>query len=264
MSSPLRVLVVDDEPLARRRVEDLIARASGVEVVGTAATGPQAIAALEKHQAEGEPIDIVFLDVRMPGMSGLDVIHEFGVDAMPETVFVTAYDQHAIAAFDAAAADYLLKPYDDERFAQALKRACRAVRLRQVEGRQRPTSAEAPTYLERFPVDVRGQTAFVPVLDVAYISASGPYAELHARDDVYVIRETMQEIEDALDPALFARIHRSTIVQLGHVEAMMTAAGGSYSVRLRDGTVLSVSRSRRHDVLERLSAAPTRASKSGA
>ncbi len=253
MSRALRVLVVDDEPLARRRVKDLVTRAPGVDVAGSAATGPQAIAALEAHRLAGAPIDIVFLDVQMPGMSGLDVVREVG-SAMPETVFVTAHEQHALAAFDAAAADYLLKPYDDERFAQALGRACRAARI--AENPAAPLAPEAPVFRERFAVEVRGQTALVPVAEVTHIVSDGPYAELHTSGGVHVIRETMQALDDVLDPTVFARIHRSTIVHLGCVEAMVTAPGGSYSVRLRGGVTLAVSRSRRSDLVERLSAVP--------
>ena len=124
----LRVLVVDDEPLARQRVLDLLAHQPDVTVVGTAATGRGAIAAIATY----EP-DLVFLDIQMPGLGGLDVIREVGPERMPALVFVTAYDQHALAAFDAAAVDYLLKPFDDDRFAQALARAREAVRLREVD-----------------------------------------------------------------------------------------------------------------------------------
>ncbi len=270
MTGPLRVLVVDDEPLARQRVLDLLATAPDVEVVGTASTGRRAVAALAEHRAAGAPVEVVFLDVQMPGLTGLDVVREVG-DAMPETVFVTAYDHHALDAFDAAAVDYLLKPFDDDRFAQALARARRAVRLREVDalsGRLSallgtdptppapPASAPRPAYLERFAVESRGQTRLVPAAEVDYVVSDGPYAELHLGSETLVIRETMRTLEDRLDPARFFRIHRSTIVQLDRVDALLTAPGGDYAVRLKDGTRLRLSRSRRDPFAQRLGIDP--------
>lgn len=263
MPDRLRVLVVDDEPLARQRVLDLLERAADVEVVGTAGTGRKAAETITAQAQAGTPIDVVFLDVQMPGLSGLDVVREVGPERMPAVVFVTAYDQHALAAFDVAAVDYLLKPYDDDRFAQALARARDAVRLREVDAlRQRlatllgPETASEPSpkaaYLERVAVEMRGQTRLVPVESVDYVSSDGPYAELHVGDDVFVVRERMQTLEERLDPKDFFRIHRSTIVQLDRVEALLTAAGGDYSVRLVDGTRLRLSRSRRDAFTQRL------------
>ncbi|WP_412060368.1 LytR/AlgR family response regulator transcription factor [Rubrivirga sp. IMCC45206] len=254
----LRVLVVDDEPLARQRVLDLLARESDVAVVGTAATGRAAVAAIAEHGP-----DLVFLDIQMPGLGGLDVVREVGARAMPAVVFVTAYDQHALAAFDVAAVDYLLKPFDDDRFAQSLARAREAIRLREVDGLRdrlaallgadRPAAAPPPAeYLERIAVDMRGQTRLVPVADIDYIASDGPYAEVHVGAEVYVVRERMQALEDRLDPALFFRIHRSTIVRIDRVEALLTAPGGDYAVRLRDGTRLSLSRTRRDAFTQRL------------
>jgi two-component system LytT family response regulator len=245
------VLVVDDEPLARQRVLDLLADEGGVEVVGTAGTGRQAVAAIAEAREGGAPVDLVFLDVQMPGLTGLDVVREVGAGAMPETVFVTAYDHHALDAFEAAAVDYLLKPFDDDRFRQALARARRAVRLRAVDALGSRLSAllggaaGRPGYLERFAVESRGQTRIVPADDVDYVTSDGPYLELHAGPETHVIRETMRALEGRLDPARFFRIHRSTIVQGDRVEALLTSPGGDYAVRLHDGTRLGLSRSRR-------------------
>ena len=260
----LRVLVVDDEPLARQRVLDLLERQSGVEVVGTAGTGRRAVEAITAHAQAGRPVDLVFLDVQMPGLSGLDVVREVGPAAMPAVVFVTAFDQHALAAFDVAAVDYLLKPYDDDRFGQALSRARDAIRLREIDalrgrlaallgGGDAPAS-EAPrgAPLERIAVEMRGQTRLVPVEAIDYVASDGPYAELHVGSDTYVLRERMQTLENQLDPEAFFRIHRSTIVRLDRVEAILTAPGGDYSVRLKDGTRLRLSRSRRDAFTQRL------------
>ena len=257
MTKTLRVLVVDDEPLARQRLTDLIDAASEARLVGTASTGREAVAAIREHAP-----DLVFLDVQMPGFSGLDVVRTIGPEAMPATVFVTAYDQHALEAFDLAALDYLLKPFDDERFEQALRRALNHVRLRDLGALQerlerlldaqagQASDSEPP--LERIAVEMRGQVRIVPVEQVDYITADGPYAELHAGENTYVIREQMQTLEERLDPTRFYRIHRSTIVQLDRIETLLVGAGGEYAVRLRTGERLRVSRGRYEALTEQL------------
>jgi two-component system LytT family response regulator len=255
---PLRVLVVDDEPLGRIRVEDLLRREEGVEIVGTAADGTAAIEAIRSLRP-----DLVFLDVQMPGGNGLDVVRQVGAEAMPATIFVTAYDQYAIQAFDVAAVDYLVKPFDDERFEQALQRARRLLTLEGM-GRLREqllavleggaptpaTPAASRRYLDRIAVETRGKMESVPVSDVEYIVASGPYARLQVGPRRYVIRETMQALEGELDPRRFLRIHRSVIVRLDLVEALYRGPGGDSEVRLKNGVRLRVSRSRR-EALER-------------
>ena len=257
----LRVLVVDDEPLARQRLLDLLAQEPGVEAE-TAASGREAVARIR-----ADAPDLLFLDVQMPGLTGLDVVREVGPEAMPVTIFVTAFDQHALAAFELAALDYLLKPFEDERFRAALARARDTVRLRQVDalqhrlltllhGEAAPPPPPPAAYLERIAVEMRGQIRVVPVEAVDYVTADGPYAEVHTAADTFVIRERMQTLEDRLDPAAFARIHRSTIVRLDRIEALLTAGGGEYAVRLTDGTKLRVSRSRRDDLAARLGLDP--------
>ncbi|MEM1115930.1 MAG: LytTR family DNA-binding domain-containing protein [Bacteroidota bacterium] len=260
MSDPIRVLVVDDEPLARQRLTDLLGDEPDTEVVGTAATGRRAVEAIAEHAP-----DLVFLDIQMPGLTGLDVIREVGPEAMPAVVFVTAYDQHALAAFDVAAVDYLLKPFDDLRFRQALGRVRDTLRLREVDALRRrlagllgaapeaePAAAADAGYLQRIPVETRGQVRVVPVATVDYVTSDGPYAELHAGGETFVLRERMQTLEARLDPALFVRIHRSTIVQIDRVESLLKRAGGDYAVRLRGGTTLRLSRSRRDAFAQRL------------
>jgi two-component system LytT family response regulator len=256
----LRVLVVDDEPLARQRLLDLLDDGAHIEVIGTAGNGRDAVEAIRSKDP-----DLVFLDVQMPGLTGLDVVQEIGPEAMPVAVFVTAFDQHALQAFELAALDYLLKPFEDERFRAALARARDTVRLRQVDALQsrlralldpeaaKPSAALPPTdYLERIAVEMRGQIRIVPVGSIDYIAADGPYAEVHAGDDTFVIREQMQTLEDRLDPSQFFRIHRSTIVRMDRIEALLVAGGGDYAVRLTDGTRLRVSRSRRDALAARL------------
>jgi two-component system LytT family response regulator len=255
----LRVLIVDDEPLARQRLLDLLDDEDYIEVIGTAGNGRDAVEAIRSKDP-----DLVFLDVQMPGLTGLDVVQEIGPETMPVTVFVTAFDQHALQAFELAALDYLLKPFEDERFRAALARARDTVRLRQVDALQSrlralldpeaaaPTAPPPMDYLERIAVEMRGQIRIVPVATIDYIAADGSYAEVHAGDDTFVIRSPMQTLEDRLDPGDFFRIHRSTIVRLDRVEALLVAGGGDYAVKLHDGTRLRVSRARREDLATRL------------
>jgi two-component system, LytTR family, response regulator len=249
MPEKLRVLIADDEPLARQRIEDLLP--SSVELAGTAATGDEAIEKI----AELKP-DLVFLDVQMPGKSGLQVVEAIG-EAMPATIFVTAFDQFALKAFDVAAVDYLVKPFDDERFAQALQRARKSIELREVEKMTRRLLGflqEEPKqkFLDRIAVESRGQVRLVPVSRIDSITASGPYAELHVGDKTYALRERMQTLEEQLDPEVFFRVHRSAIVRLDRIDALLHRPGGDYAVRLKDGTELDVSRARRDELQQRL------------
>jgi two-component system, LytTR family, response regulator len=248
---PLRILLVDDEALARQRLEDLLRHQENIEIVGTADNGEAAVSAIRMLKP-----DLVFLDVQMPGKTGLDVIRTIGPDDMPATVFVTAYDQYALKAFDLAAIDYLVKPFDDERFEQAFARARRLVELEEVGrlseqlravlhgGGTGAGSGGKPEYLERIAVETRGQVRVVPVEEIEYITASGPYAELHAGGRAHVIRERMQTLEERLDPSRFFRIHRSAIVRLDQIETLLRDPGGDYGVKLRSGVQLSVSRNR--------------------
>jgi two-component system, LytTR family, response regulator len=267
---PLRVLIVDDEPLGRRRVAGLLRKERGVEIVGMIGDG---VSAVEAIRSLAPPPDLVFLDVQMPGMTGLDVVRTIGSANMPTTVFVTAYDKHALAAFDLAAIDYLVKPFDDERFEEAFQRARRMARLEETSRLRdkllavlQETSGQAPAvempprraaiarrgYLERIPVESRGKVRFIPVSDIDYILASGPYAELVVNDRKHLIREAMQNLENQLDPARFFRVHRSAIVQLDRVDALLKSPGGDCDVQLRNGVKIKIARSRREELEKRL------------
>jgi two-component system LytT family response regulator len=264
----IRVLIVDDEALARLRLQDLLRNEHGVAVVGEAQDGDSAIAAIRTLRP-----DLVLLDVQMPGKSGLDVVREIGPAQMPLTIFVTAFDQYALQAFDVAATDYLVKPFDDERFEQALHRARRALALEGVERARAhlltllresesverspgspaagsPGAGARGPWLERIAVEMHGQVKPVPVAQIDFITAAGPYAELHVGERRYVIREAMQTLEDRLDPNRFMRVHRSVIVRLDLVEALHRGGGGDYELQLKGGARLRVSRSRR-EALER-------------
>ena len=253
----LRVVIADDELLARQRLEDLLAHETNVEIAASVDNGRDAVTAIRSLSP-----DIVFLDVQMPGMTGFEVVSEIGPDSMPATIFVTAFDQYALKAFDVAALDYLVKPFDDDRFEQAFSRARRSVELQEVGRMTRrlvtllgdqtveppPAPTPRPQYLERIAVESRGQVRVVPAEKIEYITASGPYAELHVGDKTYTVRERMQNLEDRLDPAKFFRIHRSAIVRLDRIDAMLRSSGGDYAVRLKNGEELSVSRSRRDEL----------------
>jgi two-component system LytT family response regulator len=255
-----RVLIVDDEPLACQRIQDLLGEQTGVEVVGTANGGDAAIAAIRELKP-----DLVFLDVQMPGKSGLDVARAIGPEAMPATIFVTAHDHYALQAFEVAALDYLVKPFDDERFEQAFARARRMVDLqdfalmrkqllRVLAGEDRMDAPSpirpGPAHLERIAVEMKGKVRVVPVEQIEYITARGPYVRLHMGKEWYVIRETMQTLEERLDPARFMRVHRSAIIRLDQVSTLLRGSAGDCAVELKSGVKLQVSRSRR-EALER-------------
>ena len=262
MSERVRVLVVDDEPLARMRIEDVLAHIDGAEVVGAASNGNEAVEMIRSLRP-----DLVFLDVQMPGKTGVEVVREIGPDAMPATIFVTAFDQFAVQAFDVAAVDYLVKPFDDERLEAAFERARNRLALEGMgqlrekllavlqtpagaPGTSEPPSPPTPDYLERIAVEMRGRIQSIPVDQIDYIVQSGPYAELHSGGRRHLVREAMQTLEERLDPRKFMRVHRSMIVRLDLVEALHRGTGGDYEVQLKGGTRVRVSRSRR-EALER-------------
>jgi two-component system LytT family response regulator len=260
----LRVLVVDDELLGRERIASLLREQNDVDIVGMVENGNAAVAAIRELHP-----DIVFLDYEMPGKNGLEVVREVGPAQMPVTIFVTAHDEHALKAFEVAALDYLVKPFDDERFEQALARARRVVELNQVDrlrgqllavlagdGVENVGTAAAsppsPSYLERIAVESKGKLRVVPVAQIDYILASGVYAELYVGDRRYIVRESLNTLEQRLDPRVFMRIHRSVIVRLELVDVFLRGEGGDYEVQLKNGTRLRVSRSRREALEQRL------------
>jgi two-component system LytT family response regulator len=226
----MRVLVVDDEPLARRGVVARLARHGDVELVGECATGREAVRTI----GERAP-DVVFLDVQMPGMDGFAVVESVGVERMPLTVFLTAHDTHALRAFEVQASDYLLKPIDDERFDGALAR----VRRRLAE--QRPVRPGP----ERLVIRDRGRMVLLGIDEVDWVGAEKDYVRVYARGRSHLVRETMAAMESQLPAAQFARIHRSAIVNLSRIRELRPQANREFTVVLRDGTQLRLSRSYR-------------------
>jgi two-component system LytT family response regulator len=227
----LRVLIVDDEPLARRGLRVRLEAMSGIEIVGECESGRTAIAAIESDRP-----DVVLLDVQMPGLDGFDVVEAIGTADMPVTIFVTAFDAHAIRAFDAHALDYLLKPIDDERFALAIERA----RTRVLE-RGSTQSAQGRRIIFRD----RGSVIFLDHEDIDWISAEGDYVRVHAKGRGHLVRHTMSAMEERLDPTRFARIHRSAIVNVDRVAEIRPHGERDHIVVLKDGTRLKMSRAYR-------------------
>ncbi len=237
----IRALIVDDEPLARRRIRTLLHGVADVEVAGECANGRAAIGAI----AEKKP-NLVFLDVQMPEVDGFGVLEAVGAARMPITVFVTAYDAYAIKAFEAHALDYLLKPFDRERFEKTLERARAHLKLLEAGGADerllkllRAWKSGRP---ERIVVRTAGRISFLRADEIDWIDAAGNYVRLHAGKETHLVRETMSGIEARLDRERFVRIHRSAIVNLERVKELQPWFHGDYVVLLRDGTRLTLSR----------------------
>jgi len=250
---PLRVLVVDDEPLARQALRLLLAGDPELVLVGEC-SGVEAAGVIERTRP-----DILFLDVQMPEVDGFDLLEAIGVERAPVVVFVTAYAEHALRAFAVHALDYLLKPIDDARFAQALARAKERARSRRTGGPPEPGLGDflraRGRYARRFLVRERERTLVVSVDAVDWIGAADYYAELHVGGAVHLLRETMNELEQKLDPERFFRVHRSAIINLERVREIHPLFRGDCDVVLADGTRVRLSRTRRAE-FERLVTAP--------
>jgi two-component system LytT family response regulator len=244
----IRVLIVEDEPLARERIRTLLADEPDVHLLGEMGDGRSAVEAIRSRKP-----DLVFLDVNIPELNGFGVIEEIGVERMPAVVFVTAYDQFAVKAFDTHALDYILKPFDEERFQTALDRARDALRHRDagvLDERLKDLLDEVrkPHYVERLAVKAGGKILFLKTDDIDWIGAEGNYARLHSGSRSHLLRETMSSLEEKLDPERFLRIHRSTIVNTDAIVELEPLFQGDYVVILRDGTRLTSSRGYRSNL----------------
>ncbi|NYE63455.1 two-component system LytT family response regulator [Duganella sp. 1224] len=229
----LRALIVDDEAPARANLKALLRRHADIEVLADCDTGAAALAAVRALRPE-----LLFLDIQMPECDGFDVLEMLGGDVPPAVVFVTAYDQHALRAFDVGALDYLLKPYSDERFNTALARA------RERLQRSPPTPA-------RLVLKQAGQVLFVPVAGIDWISAADYYASLHVGAQTHLLRRSIAELERDLDPAIFCRIHRSTMINLARLQSIELGSDGEHEAVLTTGVRLRISRSYRKTLLDR-------------
>jgi two-component system LytT family response regulator len=217
MSARLRAVVVDDEPLARARLRRLLAQHPEVDVLADCGSGEESIATLQALRP-----DVAFLDIRMPDMDGFDVLDALGPQRPPQVVFVTAYSEHAVRAFEARALDYLLKPVSAERLKQALERL-------------RPAGAGVETFPERIPVPVGGRIHLVETAQIDHVDAHANYVELHMGARSLVLRETMTRLESRLDPRHFLRVHRSRLVRLDGIVEAQAQATGRFLLRLKCG-----------------------------
>ena len=255
MSPKIRAVIVDDEPLARDRVRMLLAGVDDIEIAGEFGDGRSAANGIGKLRP-----DLLFLDVQMPEVDGFGVLQLVGAEQMPVTIFVTAYDQYALKAFDVSAVDYLLKPFDRERFLRALARARKQI----------PATSSLPpeadlqarllsllrhvnkdAFLERLVIKSSGRISFLKTEEVDWIEAAGNYVRLHVARESHMLRETMCSIEGKLDPAKFVRIHRGAVVNLERIKDLQPLFHGDHQVTLRDGSRLTLSRSYREN-LERV------------
>jgi two-component system, LytTR family, response regulator len=231
----MRALIVDDEPLARAGVQVRLAQFPDIEVVGECRDGASAVEKI----LELAP-DLIFLDVQMPGMDGFEVLRSLPAKDLPSVIFLTAYEQHALRAFDVHALDYVLKPVDDERFQRAVERARRVqdveARLEMAERILALLGDGTRKYVSRLPVRTGSRIQVVLVDDIEWVAASGDYVELHSGGRHQLLRETMNSLEQKLDPAQFLRIHRSRIVRLECIRELHAIDNHEYLVKLSDGS----------------------------
>jgi two-component system LytT family response regulator len=248
---PLRVLIADDEPLGRQRLRALLEGEADLEVVGECTDGPSAVAALRQLRP-----DLLFLDVRMPELDGFGVLEAMGDERPPGVIFVTAYDKYALRAFEVHALDYLLKPFDRERFQKTLERARAQLALAQapeVHEHLRALLEDArpgKKYLDRVVIKSTTRVFFLRTEEIDWIEAAGNYLKLHVGPEAHLLRETMNSLEARLDPEKFLRIHRSTIVNIERIQELQPWFHGDYVVLLRDGTKLTLSRGYRQKLQE--------------
>ena len=238
----IRAVIVDDEPLARDGIRDLLASEPDIEIVGECGDGPAALELIHQHQPE-----LLFLDIQMPAMDGFGVLNALGADLTPAVIFVTAYDEHALRAFQVHALDYLLKPVEPVAFQQAVQRARAQIHhtagaevtkrlarlLRDLDERRQ---------LDRLPIRTGSNIHFVRTADIDWIEAAGNYARVYAGGEKHILRETMSTLERTLDPKQFARVHRSAIVNIDRIKEIQPWFKGEQVVILHDGTRVPLSR----------------------
>jgi len=247
----IRAMIVDDEPLARKRIHLFLRDEPDLEIVGECAGGAEAIEQIGRHNP-----DLLFLDVQMPEVSGFDVLRALPADHWPMVIFVTAHDQHALEAFEVHALDYILKPFKLSRFRQALQRARQNLNAQDVKGQNRRfrewlLAQEETAYPSRLTIKSGEHTVFVEVSDVDCIEAAGNYAILHVGGTNHILRETLANLEAKLSPKRFLRVSRSAIVNLDRIKAVQPATRGDHVVILKNGKEFTLTRGVR-EVQQRL------------
>jgi two-component system, LytTR family, response regulator len=250
MAGQIRALIVEDEPLARERLKMYLVDEPDVEIIGECADGRQAVAAIRSLGP-----DLVFLDIQLPELDGFGVVEEVGVERMPVVIFVTAYDQHAMRAFDVYALDYLLKPYKRDRLRRAVERA----RAQVLRGKREALSErllsllesvrQGPGYVERLMIKSPGRVYFIRADEVDWIESEGNYVRIHAGKESHYLRDTLGGMEARLDRQKFVRIHRSTIVNVESIKELQPLFSGDYTVILRGGERLTMSRGHKEKLL---------------
>lgn len=237
----MKILIVDDEQPARKKLRTFLEKEKGVALILEAGNGVEAARLI----SEDKP-DLAFLDIQMPGMNGFEMIAAVGVENMPAVIFVTAYDQYALAAFEVQAIDYLLKPFDHARFKKSFQRAVKRLEAKPenmvlLQRLLAEISAER-TFLQRLMVSVGARFFFIKTSEILFISAEEKYVSLHTEKGAYLMRETMTGLEARLDPSKFARIHRSYLVNVDFIKELQSESHGDYLARLKNGVELPVSR----------------------
>lgn len=247
----MKILIVDDEPLARERIREMLKNEPQIEFITEAADGGEAVALIRSQKP-----DIVFLDIQMPNMDGFEVLEKLDAKragTIPAVVFVTAYDRHALRAFEFHAIDYLLKPFDRQRFAETFNLVKERIR-QEADGEYRrrmfdfleKINGDAPEYLEWLTVKKDERIKLLRADDVCWIEAQGNYVSLKFEDGAEMLRETMDKLEAQLNPRLFVRIHRSAIVNVNQIKELQVWARGEYRVLMRGGKIFTLSRGYRH------------------
>jgi two-component system LytT family response regulator len=252
-NAPIRAVIADDEALARKFIRRMLKDDSDVEIVGECGSGKEAVAMIRKQNP-----DLVFLDVQMPEMDGFAVLESIGVERLPEIIFATAYEQYAIRAFELHALDYLLKPFDQARFKDAIRHAKERFRSeRQNEGRTQISALlesikNKSQYLDRLMIKASGRITFLSTDEINWIEADDKYVHLHTGKISPMVRQTLSAMETQLDPRKFRRIHRSAIVNVERIKELQPLFSGEHSILLQDGTKLTLSRNYKDKLFELL------------
>jgi len=250
-ATSIRALVIDDEPLAREMIREMLEGDPEVEIIGECASGREAVEAIRAMAP-----DLIFLDIQMPELGGFEVLESLKSDNVPYIIFATAYDQYAVRAFEVHALDYLLKPFDRERFEVAWKRAKTLIREEKVSQRDEHILAlleelkAGPKYLERLVIKTEGRVFFLDIDEIHCIESEGNYVRVYNGRKTYLLRETISGLESQLDPKKFLRIHRSSIVRIDKIKELQPWFHGEYHVVLENGKQLTLSRNYRANLQE--------------
>jgi len=257
MENQIKTLIIDDEPLARQRLEDLLSDINLIQLEGVCKTGAEAIHKIDEIQP-----DIIFLDIELKDMTGFDVLDNISTKKKPLVIFVTAYDEFALKAFDNFAFDYLLKPFKDERFYKSTLNAIDYIKLNNPFNEERlgelisylksSDNNYVSGYLKTIPIKQKHKTSFLKLSDIKYILASGYYAEIYTEEKMYLIRESLKKLSTELDPNKFVRVHRSTIVNLEYVQELVNSNFGDMDVKMNDHELFRVSKNYKKEFLIRM------------